>query len=82
MCLKPSRQSQIKQYFDIAVHVWRLTTHVRAHAQMFDGNVAENLEPLALVVGNGNVLEGLEIGLLGMRVNGMRRLVVPPSLVS
>jgi FKBP-type peptidyl-prolyl cis-trans isomerase 2 len=49
---------------------------------MFDGNVAENLEPLALVVGNGNVLEGLEIGLLGMRVNGMRRLVVPPSLVS
>jgi FKBP-type peptidyl-prolyl cis-trans isomerase FkpA len=37
-------------------------------------------DPFRFVLGAGQVIEGWERGVVGMRVGGIRRLVVPPSL--
>jgi FKBP-type peptidyl-prolyl cis-trans isomerase FkpA len=38
------------------------------------------LNPYSLVVGATNVIPGMSQGLLGMRVGGKRRVIVPPTL--
>lgn len=37
-------------------------------------------EPLSFVLGAGQVIAGWDQGLAGMKVGGIRRLIVPPSL--
>ncbi|MBP1634093.1 MAG: peptidylprolyl isomerase [Acidobacteria bacterium] len=37
-------------------------------------------EPLQFTVGAGQVIKGLDQGVVGMKVGGLRRLVVPPSM--
>lgn len=58
--------------------------HVRytgwlANGEVFDGNTTA-LEPLRFVIGSGSVIRGWDEGIVGMRVGGVRQLIVPPHL--
>lgn len=44
----------------------------------FDSSVGGT--PLAFVLGSGQVIQGFDVGMTGMKVGGARRLIIPPSL--
>jgi FKBP-type peptidyl-prolyl cis-trans isomerase FkpA len=44
----------------------------------FDTSIGKS--PLPLVVGGGSVIKGFDQGVVGMKVGGSRRLVIPPEL--
>ena len=60
----------------------RITVHYVG--QLLDGTTFDNsLErgsPFTFTLGVGEVIAGWEMGLLGMKVGGVRALVIPPSL--
>ena len=47
---------------------------------VFDSSLNEGREPFVFVLGAGQVITGWDQGLVGMKVGGIRRLIVPPSL--
>lgn len=46
----------------------------------FDSSLGEGRTPFVFTLGAGQVIAGWDQGLVGMKVGGLRRLVVPPSL--
>jgi FKBP-type peptidyl-prolyl cis-trans isomerase len=46
---------------------------------VFDSSVPRN-KPISFVLGKRNVIEGWDIGLAGMKVGGLRRLIIPAEL--
>ncbi len=47
---------------------------------LFDSSFAAGRTPLTFVVGAGQLIRGFEQGVIGMRVGGTRRVVMPPDL--
>ena len=45
----------------------------------FDSSYDRN-EPLPLTIGVGQVIKGWDIGILGMKVGGKRKLIIPSNL--
>jgi FKBP-type peptidyl-prolyl cis-trans isomerase FkpA len=60
------------------------TVRVRYTAQLPSGRVIPSRgaggAPYAFVLGTGAVIAGWDLGLPGMRVGGLRQLIVPPEL--
>jgi FKBP-type peptidyl-prolyl cis-trans isomerase FkpA len=48
--------------------------------RQFDTSVGAGRTPFLLTVGAGQVIPGFDRGVTGMRVGGMRRVVIPPDL--
>jgi FKBP-type peptidyl-prolyl cis-trans isomerase len=64
-----------KQGDTVEVHyTGRLTA-----GQKFDSSLDRN-QPFAFKLGTGQVIKGWEEGLVGLRVGGKRKLVIPPAL--
>lgn len=53
-------------------------TRPDAKGSQFDSSAGRG--PYSFVLGTGNVIQGWHQGLLGMRVGGIRRLILPPHL--
>lgn len=59
-----------------------ITTHY--HGQLDDGTTSDSSydrgKPFQCMIGTGRVIKGWDIGLMGMRVGGKRKLFVPAHL--
>jgi len=50
-----------------------------ANGQAFDSRLPPET-PYSFVLGAGNVIQGWDLGLVGMKVGGRRQLIIPPEL--
>lgn len=51
-----------------------------ADGSEFDSSRSPGRQPFVFALGEQAVLQGLDFGVMGMRVGGQRRIVVPPAL--
>ena len=67
---------EVKEGDTVKVHY---TGMLKSNGKVFDSS-KERGEPFRFTVGMGNVIEGWEKGLIGMKVGGKRLLTIPPEL--
>jgi FKBP-type peptidyl-prolyl cis-trans isomerase FkpA len=56
------------------------TTGTDNKGTQFDSSLSAGRTPFSFVLGTGNVIQGWHQGIVGMRVGGLRRLILPPNL--
>jgi FKBP-type peptidyl-prolyl cis-trans isomerase FkpA len=56
------------------------TTAPDNKGNQFDTSLQPGRMPFPFVLGTGNAIQGFHRGVLGMRVGGRRRIVIPPEL--
>ena len=56
------------------------TTAPDNKGNQFDSSLQPGRAPYSFVLGTGNAIQGFHRGVLGMRVGGRRRIVIPPEL--
>lgn len=56
------------------------TTAANNKGTQFDSSLNPGRTPFSFVLGTGNVIQGWHQGVLGMKVGGLRRIIIPPSL--
>jgi FKBP-type peptidyl-prolyl cis-trans isomerase FkpA len=72
-------QAATGQQLTVEYTLWLYdSTHPEGKGLLLDTSMGAG--PFSFVLGSGAVIAGWEQGLPGMRVGGLRRLVVPPSL--
>ncbi len=72
--LKPGTGPELKSGATASFHyVGKL-----ADGRVFDSSKARGV-PFEIAIGRGRVIKGWDAGLIGMRVGGVRRLIVPPE---
>jgi len=54
------------------------TSQISQKGATVDSSVGR--DPFTFTLGAGSVIEGWDLGLVGMKAGGLRRLVIPPSL--
>jgi len=59
----------------VAVHY----TGTLENGQKFDSSLDRGI-PFVFVIGRGNVIAGWDEGVMGMKVGGKRKLIIPPEL--
>lgn len=80
--LKPGFGAEARTGMNIAVHYtgWLYDANALGYrGSKFDSS-RDRGQPFVFILGAGRVIRGWEIGVTGMRVGGMRRLVIPPEL--
>lgn len=73
--LKPGMGTSVASGSSVAVnYIGRLT-----NGQVFDTSLSQGRQPLTFQVGAGQVIKGWEEGIIGMKIGGQRRLIIPPD---
>lgn len=68
------RQAQVGDQVTVEYTGW-LTD-----GSVWDSSLSPGRQPFAFPLGEQQVIRGFDIGVMGMRVGGQRRLIVPPAL--
>jgi FKBP-type peptidyl-prolyl cis-trans isomerase len=63
---------EVKQKDKISIHY----TGMLADGTVFDSSVERN-EPLECKIGVGQLIRGWDVGIIGLKVGGKRRLIIP-----
>ncbi len=73
--LEQGEGEEVKSGDNIAVHY----TGLLENGTKFDSSLDRG-KPFVFTLGIGKVIKGWDLGILGMRVGGKRKLVIPPEL--
>jgi len=57
-----------------------LYTGTLDNGTVFDASSLHGNQPFTFTLGAGKVIQGWDLGLIGMKVGGTRQLVIPPEL--